>query len=75
MKTQRTKAQTIGSQFPRVPIVKVNGLKSQTITEIMLNFSGTPRSFSMILINKPTSKSTQFAQHKKPCHLNIPIRK
>lgn len=26
-------AQTIGSQFPRVPIVKVKGLKSHTDTE------------------------------------------
>lgn len=57
IKTQRIKAQTIGSQFPRVPIVKVNGLKSQAITEIIDKFSGTPRSFKMARINKPTSKS------------------
>lgn len=56
-RTQRTIAQTTGSQFPRVPIVKVNGLNSQNITELTQNFSGTPRSFKILLIKYPTSKS------------------
>lgn len=50
-------AQTMGSQFPRVPMVKINGLKSHTITEYMHRSSGTFRSFKMVWINKPTSKS------------------
>lgn len=54
---QRMSAQTIGSQFPRVPIVKVKGLKSQERTETMQRFSGTPRSFKMVRMKKPTTKS------------------
>jgi len=38
-------AQTIGSQFPRVPMVKVNGLKSHAMTEMLHIFSGAFRSF------------------------------
>ena len=61
-RTQRTIAQTTGSQFPRVPIVKVNGLNSQTITELTQSFSGTPRSFKILLIKYPTSKSAIYKQ-------------
>ena len=55
----RTIAQTRGSQFPLVPMVNVNGLKSQTITEPMHKFSGTPRFFKIVRIKYPTSKSRQ----------------
>lgn len=50
-------AQTMGSQFPLVPMVKVNGLKSQAATDQSRRSSGTPRSFRIASTNKPTSKS------------------
>lgn len=53
----RTMAHTMGSQFPRVPMVKVNGLKSHVIREGIHKLSGTPRSFKIVWINEPTSKS------------------
>ena len=56
-RTQRTMAQTRGSQFPRVPIVNVNGLNSQIITKLTEKFSGTPRSFKTLRIKYPTNKS------------------
>lgn len=76
-RTQRTIAQTTGSQFPRVPIVKVNGLNSQTITELTQNFSGTPRSFKILLIKHPTSKSaiSKQTQITKKCKIYSPNSK
>lgn len=52
-------AQTIGSQFPLVPMVNVKGLNSQAITDHIRIFSGTPRSLRMVSINNPTSKSAE----------------
>jgi hypothetical protein len=59
MRTQSTAAQTIGSQFPLVPMVNVKGLNSQDTTDQILVFSGTPRSLRMVSMNNPTSKSAQ----------------
>lgn len=53
-------AQTRGSQFPLVPMVNVNGLKSQAATDQRRRFSGTPRSFKMTSTKKPTSKSSKY---------------
>lgn len=55
-------AQTMGSQFPLVPMVNVNGLKSQAATDQRRSLSGTPRNFRMVSINKPTSKSVKQVQ-------------
>ena len=52
-------AQTIGSQFPLVPMVNVKGLNSQAITDHIRIFSGIPRSFRMVSMNNPTSKSAE----------------
>ena len=57
---QRTIAQTKGSQFPLVPIVNVNGLKSQAAMDQRRKFSGTPRSFKMASTKNPTSKSSKI---------------
>lgn len=59
----KTIAQTIGSQFPRVPMVKVNGLKNQAATAYKHKLSGTFRSFKMEYIKKPTSKSAKQAHN------------
>jgi hypothetical protein len=57
MRIQSMTAQTIGSQFPLVPIVNVKGLNNQATTDHSCIFSGTPRSFRMVPMNCPTSKS------------------
>lgn len=50
-------AQTIGSQFPLVPMVNVKGLNSQATTDHIRIFSGIPLSSRMVFMNNPTSKS------------------
>lgn len=57
-------AQTMGSQFPRVPMVKVNGLKSHTIKAQAHRFSGTLRSFKIMWMNMPTSKSAVWVWYQ-----------
>lgn len=52
-------AQTIGSQFPLVPIVNVKGLNSQATTDHIRIFSGIPLSSRMVSMNNPTSKSAE----------------
>jgi len=59
MRIQSMAAQTIGSQFPLVPMVNVKGLNSQAITDHTRIFSGIPRSFRMVSMNNPTSKSAE----------------
>jgi hypothetical protein len=59
MRTQSTAAQTMGSQFPLVPMVNVKGLNSQATTDQIRVFSGTPRNLRMVSMNNPTSKSAQ----------------
>jgi hypothetical protein len=63
--------QTIGSQFPLVPMVNVKGLNSQAITDHIRVFSGIPRSFRMVSMNNPTSKSAEqtiIYDHQKVYH-------
>lgn len=52
-------AQTIGSQFPLVPMVNVKGLNSQATTDHIRIFSGIPLSSRMVSMNNPTSKSAE----------------
>jgi hypothetical protein len=59
MRIQSMTAQTIGSQFPLVPIVNVKGLNNQATIDHSRIFSGIPRSFRMVSMNCPTSKSAE----------------
>ena len=59
MRIQSITAQTIGSQFPLVPMVNVKGLNSQAITDHIRIFSGIPLSSRMVSMNNPTSKSAE----------------
>lgn len=59
MRIQSMAAQTIGSQFPLVPMVNVKGLNSQAITDHNRLFLGIPRSFRMVSMNNPMSKSAE----------------
>jgi hypothetical protein len=58
MRIQSMTTQTIGSQFPLVPMVNVKGLNSQAITDHIRVFSGIPRSFRMVSMQNKQSYMT-----------------